>query len=343
MENKNISSDNFSQVSLNSGKPEFALTSTPIEHSSIGLTVPLRSSLRESLSLCDEFSQVPVINKTKSLFKRDINNPKKILDELDDEMKELMAEKKYIFTVKTDGTCGLIISVEPERFTLMRRQDIKINSRNYKMVMENGCIKEVAGEKCFFTKMVRGSGKNEIICPLYIFQLGHDLCPELENDTHIIGFTPLLKNFGDDKYAITAIEGDNGEKGMKIYTTLFNGSLDIPVKLCAVEEIMCNSLLKTVEIMGSKISNKYGFTSDRHIINPHGSIIYPNEINKMPLNYESIRNWFENDKNNRWADVEGFVIHFPEINKRFKVHRGHVGLEHKWQTKKESGIKFKMH
>jgi len=95
----------------------------------------------------------------------------------------------------------------------------------------------------------------------------------------------------------------------------------------------------TVEIMGSKISNKYGFKDDKHFINPHGSIIYPkNQIPKF--SYESLREWFTKDSENRWANVEGIVIHFPEIGTRLKFHRGHVDMQSTWDTKKESGVKF---
>ena len=308
--------------------------------------------------LGDKFVQVPVINKTGSLFRRDPVNPKVVVHEANQEIVDLMQKEPYIFTVKTDGTCGMIVSTETGRFTLMRRQDVKVTNRNYQMVMDNGTLQTVAGVNCFVTKMVRGTQKSSIEVPLYIFQLGPDMKPEPENDTHIIGFTPLLENFGDDKYAITAIKKQdvvsiNGAPGMMLYTTIFDGSLDIRVEPIPVEEIMGDKLLMTVEIMGSKISNKYGFTNDTHFINPHGSIYYPTAAPEdgstgkseqsdlaPPLDYAGLKEWFENDHNNRWANVEGFVIHFPLSAKRFKIHRGHVGLEHTWVSKKSSGINF---
>ena len=286
----------------------------------------------------NNYLQVPVINKTLSLFKRDPNNPKAIMPEPDSNIKELLRKNEHVFTVKTDGTCGMVLSIYGA-FTLMRRQDIRISSRNYDRVLANGEIHQVAGMNCFVTSIVRGVGKSEIEVPLYIFQLDDELKPELENSTHIIGFTPLRHNYGDDKNVISAVEGTNGGPGMKLYTTVFNGSLDIPVRAIPVEELMGDKLLLTVEIMGSKISNKYGFKNDRHFINPHGSITYPSDFN-IPTDYNTLKNWFENDKNDRWADVEGFVIHIPSYNRRFKVHRGHVGLEQTWMKKKESGINF---
>ena len=91
--------------------------------------------------------------------------------------------------------------------------------------------------------------------------------------------------------------------------------------------------------MCKKISDKYSYQTDVCFVNPHGSIIIP--LNEVPeLDYDTIKQWFQNDKQNDWANQEGFVIHFPEVNQRFKLHRGHVGMEKSWQLKKECGIKF---
>jgi hypothetical protein len=102
---------------------------------------------------------------------------------------------------------------------------------------------------------------------------------------------------------------------------------------------MHNKQICTVEIMCKKISDKYNYQTDTCFVNPHGSFIIPREL--VPeLNYNTIRKWFKEDDRNEWANQEGFVIHFPKENMRFKLHRGHVGMEKTWQIKKECGIKF---
>jgi hypothetical protein len=282
--------------------------------------------------------QVPVINKTESLFVRDPQNPINVTTELAPEFIELVKKEPMIVTVKTDGTCGIICHDTNNNFYLMRRQDIKIGNRNYDIVMRNGIYGIYSGIECFITKMVRGSGKSERTVPLYIFQLTDDHKPEIEFN-HMIGFTPLLHDFAEDKYVVTAIEGLNGTPDLKLATTVFGGTLDIPVRVIAASELLSGQNIMTVEILGSKISNRYGFKNDKHFINPHGSIIYPKEIYPM-LDFNSLLNWFKSDSTNRWSDVEGIVIHFPSSGRRFKLHRGHLGLEHTWKSKKISGILF---
>lgn len=285
----------------------------------------------------DTCFQVPVINKTEGLFGRDPNNTKVVLKEHSTEIKELFESEPHVFTAKTDGTCAMVCKIGSS-YMLMRRQDIKVNGRNYDMVMASGHIETIAGNKCFVTKMDRGSHKDQKIVLLYIFQLDGNDKPEPEFG-HIIGFTPLLHNFGDDKYAITAIKGTNGDTDMHLFTTVFDGTLDVAVKWIHVDDLMQSKLLMTVEIMGSKISNKYGFANDQHFINPHGSIIFSQD-KTPPIDFDKLRVWLENDNSNRWANVEGYVVHFPKSNRRVKVHRGHLGLEQTWRAKKESGIKF---
>jgi len=292
----------------------------------------------ESNNKNNNFIQVPVINKTESLFARDTQNPSIILKEISLEAQQLIATEPYTITAKTDGTCGIICCVSKDSYLLMRRQDIRLKSRNYDMVVNNGESTIFAGSKCFVTKMIRGSGKSERIVPLYIFQLTENNKPEIEYN-HVIGFTPILHDFADDKYAVTAIDGINGSPELKLFTTVFSGNLDVEVKSVLCSEILQGNNLLTVEILGSKISNKYGFSNDNHIINIHGSITYPTE-HTPELNYDYLKKWFESDSTNRWANVEGIVIHFPLSNRRFKVHRGHVDLESTWKMKKESGIKF---
>jgi hypothetical protein len=280
----------------------------------------------------------PVINKTECIFKRDPSDPRKIMPEILPEIEDLLKNEPYIATVKTDGTCGMVCQTTNGLFQLLRRQDIRIGSRNYNYVMENLTLTTIAGLPCAISKLVRGNNKTSPTVPIYIFQLDTTGKPELENN-HLIGFTPLLHDFGEDKHAVTTIDGKNGTADMKLYTTAFLGSLDIPVRAIPVAELMVNQTIMTVEIMGPKISNKYGFIGNQHFINPHGSIIF--QANVMPtITYDSIKSWFENDAENRWANVEGIVFHFPSINKRYKIHRGHVGLESTWRNKKQSGIRF---
>jgi hypothetical protein len=298
----------------------------------------MSNSDNQNTTIDNNFIQVPVLNKTEALFKRDPKEPTKVTNEISPDVKELLTREKNIITVKTDGTCGIICQ-DNNNYYLMRRQDVKIGSRNYDAVMKFGKMIEFSGTPCYYVeKIIRGNGKSERNAPLYIFQLTENGIPDIEN-YHIIGFTPLLHDFGDDKYAISAINGFNGTPEMGIWTTLFDGKLDIPVVKMTVKELMRDKNLLTVEIMGSKISNKYGFKNDKHFVNPHGSIVYPTEM--MPvLDYDSLKKWFEEDSTNRWANVEGLVVHVPSVNRRFKLHRGHLGLERTWQIKKESGIQF---
>lgn len=280
----------------------------------------------------------PVINKTDSFFGRDPDDMSKVSREIPEETMVMLQNEPYVITVKTDGSCGIIFEIENGRYLLMRRQDTKVNSRNHEIVMKNGKKCQINGIDCYFVDaFVRGSGKGTRTSPLYIFNIDQEGNP-IEEHTHIIGFTPVLQNYGEDKYMASAIDGTNGEVGMKLWTTVFEGTLDIPIRCIPVTELMEGKKMMTVEIMGNKVSNRYGYTNDRHFINPHGSIVYPKDL-APKLDFDFIKAWFM-DSSNRWADVEGFVIHFPSSNKRLKLHRGHVGLEKTWQNKKESGIRF---
>lgn len=295
----------------------------------------------------ESFIQVPVINKTESLFKRDPQNRKLLLKEISPSIKTLLDTEDHVATVKTDGTCAIIIRMDSDdsdnnndKYYLMRRQDIKVGCRNFKSVMNAGKIIWISGIKCYLSEMIRGNGINQRTVPLYVFQLDENDKPEIENN-HCIGFTPLLEDFGDDKHAIKAIDGINGDSKMKIWTTVFDNDPCIRVKCIDVTTIMNKQPLMTVELMGPKISARYGFEKNdhRHFINPHGSIVFPCQA--VPkIDYESIKQWFLNDKDNCWANVEGIVVHFPKSGRRIKVHRGHVDLEKTWYSKTESGLKF---
>ncbi|RYE14160.1 MAG: hypothetical protein EOP34_07210 [Rickettsiales bacterium] len=281
---------------------------------------------------------VPVINKTNGLFARDSKN--EIITLLDNETLQLLDSPNKIITVKTDGTCGLLVKMvvnETSVYTLMRRQDIKVGSKNFDKVNKNLTLTSVAGRKCIISSITRGGGKNTLDVPFYIFQLTNDDKPEIEVN-HLIGFTPITNKCGDDKHLLSCLHGENMSTDLKIYCSVSTTNFDVDVRLTSAEQILKDSDLITVEIMGAKISNKYGFDNDRHFINPHGSI----ECNKHsgpPLHdYDLLKAWFQSE--NRWADVEGYVVHFPDVGKRLKVHRGHVGLEKSWRDKKSSGLVF---
>lgn len=280
---------------------------------------------------------VPVINKTEALFARDPNDKTKIINVLPEEVKKHLENEKYIVTAKTDGTCGLICWSDEGGILVMKRQDIKPNSRNFKNISKGKNI-IFSGRQCFFTEITRGTGKNEFNAPFYIFQLDENGMPLPEN-SHIVGFTPIHQTCGEDQHIKSALVGTNGSPDLMVQTTVFNGSLDIPIQVVSAKELMADKSIMTVEIMGPSLCKRYGFKKPDHFINPHGSIIYPQE-HLPPLDYDGIKEWFANDKNNRWADVEGFVIHFPDLNKRYKLHRGHFHMEKTWEGKTESGIHF---
>lgn len=283
------------------------------------------------------FQQVPVINKTESLFDRNPENPREVLHEINSDAKNLLDTEPYICTVKTDGTCGIVFQISDSEIWLMRRQDIKLNSEKYKTILENGKMTTINGIICYLAKITRG-GKNQIEVPIYIFYLNEKNLPANENN-HVIGFTPVMNSFGEDKYIASAIDGINGDPNMLLYTTFFDGKTDILVEKISVKKLLSDKKILTVEIMGSKVANHYRFNSDQHFINPHGSIIFPpNEIPK--LDYDSLMIWFENLSNNRWADVEGMVIHFPKSKRRFKFHQGYFGFQNRWHAKKQSGLQF---
>jgi hypothetical protein len=290
-----------------------------------------------------EFRIVEVLNKTQAVFVRDNLDHKSLTNKLNPKLKELLdANSVYHVTLKTDGSCGAIIKID-NKYVLCKRQDINNKSRNFEQVTNpaNGKLCEIAGLPCYLTSIIRGTGPHEREEPLYIFQLTKDGIPELESN-HLIGFTPVLNNFPDDKYMVTAIDSnilDSNCNNWNIRTTWFDGSLNIHVIKIPISQFMRDKQIKTVEIMCKKISDKYSYQTDECFVNPHGSIVIPQNL--IPeFNYNFIKTWFENDTFNDWANQEGFVIHFPYQNMRFKLHRGHVGMEESWQIKKECGIKF---
>ena len=150
---------------------------------------------------------VQVLNKTQAVFVRDNFDHTNLSDKLNPKLKEYLdANLKYNITVKTDGSCGLIIKIK-EKYVLCKRQDINKKSRNYERVINpsHGKLAKVANLPCYITSIIRATGPHERVEPLFIFQLTSDGIPELESN-HLIGFTPVLSNFPDDKYMVTAIE-----------------------------------------------------------------------------------------------------------------------------------------
>lgn len=282
------------------------------------------------------FVQVPVINKTGSLFVR--NSENKITSEFDPDFIELSKIEEPIVTIKTDGTCALLVKLD-DSYYLMRRQDIKTTGRNYTDAM-NSELKYNNDIPYRHATMTRGAGSNAKQVPLHIYQLDADLQPEPEAN-HLIGFTPISKEIPEDKHIMSAIIGTNGTPDLIIRTTVFDGTPDLIVKAIPASELLAGRQLMTVEIMGPKVVNKYGFTGTTQFINPHGSIILPSS--EVPeLTYDSIKTWITNESKNRWADVEGLVFHFPKAQRRFKFHCGHLDMGKQWNAKKASGMVFHM-
>lgn len=279
--------------------------------------------------------QVAVINKTRSLFfKKDVGSS---ADELHEQYLEVIKNETPIVTVKTDGTCGLVWNLDG-LYYLMRRQDIKEkNQANFDAVM-NSELRESNGVVYRYAEITRGFGKNEKKVPLYVLHLSDDMVPQKELG-HLIGFTPISIEIPDDKHIMSVMIGSNGTPDLMLRSTVFEGSCDIPVRAIAASDILQGKQLMTVEIMGQKVANHYDFNSHIHFINPHGSIVLPQD--QIPeFTREAVKQWFAQDETNRWADVEGLVLHFIESKKRFKFHRGHFGIGKEWMAKKTSGLKF---
>jgi hypothetical protein len=312
---------------------------------SIEETQPIQPSIEETellqTSIIDQQSlPLQVVDKTDALFIRDSYDHTKLTNKLNPDFQTLIVSgSKTVTSVKTDGTCGALINIDGE-IKLYRRQEIKHKSLNFEHVLTTGKLTEIVGLPCWVANMERDCGHGrKVTSPLYIFQLT-DGRPKR---TSMVGFTPVSSEVPEDKYVITAIETDPITHVKYIYTTQsVPGSLDIPIIKIPVNDLTQGKQMMTVEIMGRKISNKYGFDEsfgDKCFVNPHGSIIIPDE--ELPeLTYDANKSWFSNDQTNRWANQEGFVIHFPSENVRFKLHRGHVDMLKSWEKKKSCGITF---
>lgn len=271
-----------------------------------------------------------VIDKTDAIFVRD---GVKILDDIKPELAVLLAsEAPRKFTVKMDGSCGAILRLPDDSVVLCRRQDIKTKSANFPLVRNNVRKATIADQPCLESIMNRSGKKKEIFeVPIYIFMLDEFGSPKPEAD-HLIGFTPLDPRIPDDAFCLTAME--NGK--VWVTSSVTDGVVSVVSK--TLEEILGDSKMQTVELMGTKICQRYTFSRPVCCINPHGSI----EFSTPPPveSRDSLRAWFQTENDNFEANVEGIVIHFPETNERFKVHRGHVDMEKTWKDKKSSGFSF---
>lgn len=293
--------------------------------------------------------QVPVIDKTEAIFTRNPHNVSEVLHKLNPKLEVAIKENanNMIVSVKTDGTCGMIVKLADNKYWLLVRRDIKKTSHNYGSLLEFGKLySNIAGKKCFVSQIFRSGIQNKSInCPIYFFDIDESGNPSIDEGGHLVGFTPIIC-IPEDKWLYTVIVGSNGSDEMLLYTTVGQGivnssttKLDIEVKLVPIDKIMNGQLLMTVELMGSKIANRYGFTSNQHFINPHGSIVIPTEFHPK-FDFDSFVDYFTHDKRTVWANNEGIVVHFISSKQRFKLHVGHVGLEKTWKNKKESGINF---
>lgn len=270
----------------------------------------------------------PIIGKIGSIYPgiHDKINPSRALSE---EFVQLKETDKPIISIKFDGTCAIIIKFD-ESYLLCRRQDIKIDTPNYSLIKKLGHSYIIGSTPIFESEIKRG-GKNGINVPIYFFNLDLEQMP-IEEGIHVIGFTPLRHNYSDDKHACTAIIGTNHTPHFNVWTstTLLNKS-QIQVQQVHVAELMANKDILTVELMGPKISSRYGFKDNRHFIMPHGLFQLDQLIS---FEYDLIKELIES------TNIEGLVLYFPTTNKLFKVNRGHLHSEDIWQKQIECGHEF---
>lgn len=273
-------------------------------------------------------SSIPIIGKIGSIYPgiHDKINPSHALSE---EFVQLKETDEPIISIKFDGTCAIIIKFD-ESYLLCRRQDIKIDTPNYSLIKKLGHSYIIGSTPIFESEIKRG-GKNGINVPIYFFNLDLEQMP-IEEGIHVIGFTPLLHNYSDDKHAYNSIIGTNGTNNFNVWTTttLLSKS-QIRVQQVGVAELMVNRDILTVELMGSKISSRYGFKDNRHFIMPHGLFIVDQPSS---FEYDPIKELIES------TNIEGLIFYFPTTNKLFKVNRGHLQSENIWQKQIECGHEF---
>lgn len=297
----------------------------------------------------------PVLGKTTSLFKRNTEDPAagkargvysqtsstrehtKVDPDLHPSFQKVLDTIPFVASVKKDGSCGAIFSVD-DKWALYRRQDITKKSRNFTHVLTTGEKSIIAGHPCWVTTMVRGTGKHEKWVPVYFFDLDEHGLPEIDA-AHIIGFTGIDQL--EDKYVMSAFEPnpDNPQNPF-IYASRFDPTsptpLDVPIIKTTMQELARGNLV-TVELMCRKFADHYGYTDDKCFVSLHGEEVIP--ADQLPeMTYEGLHEWFKGA--NPWANQEGVVFLVPSTGERFKLHRGHFNMEHTWREKKEAGLKF---
>lgn len=279
----------------------------------------------------------PVFGKIDSLFKRDEHDHTKVNPTMNPIFQSVM-NQGWVASIKKDGSCGAVFSVNGQ-WGLYRRQDITKKSRNYAHVAhpDNGKKSIVAGYPCWVSTMIRGTGKHEKWVDVYFFDLTSDGFPSIESN-HMIGFTMIDPM--EDKYVMSAVEQNPDDVSNPfIYTSQFDGSLDIPVIKTTMKDLVKGQELISVELMCRKFADHNGLIDDRCFVSPHGDEIIP--MDRMPhLTYDGFLEWFKGDDTNRWADQEGIVFSVPSCQLRFKLHRGHFNMEDTWRNKKQSGLTF---
>jgi hypothetical protein len=279
----------------------------------------------------------PVFGKIDSLFKRDEYDHTKVNPTMNSIFQSVM-DQGWVASIKKDGSCGAVFSVHG-MWGLYRRQDITKKSRNYAHVTnrDHGKHMMIAGYPCWVSTMIRGTGKHEKWVDVYFFDLTSDGVPNTEAN-HTIGFTQI--DSMEDKYVMSAVEQNPDDASNPfIYSSRFDGSLDIPVIKTTMKELAMGKELITVELMCRKFADHNGLTDDRCFVSPHGDEIIP--MDHMPaLTYDALLDWFKGYETNRWADQEGIVFFVPACQLRFKLHRGHFNMGDTWQSRKQSGLKF---
>lgn len=275
----------------------------------------------------------PVVGKTVSLFQRDSSNHNIVTEQLNLDYQRLIETEAPLVTIKTDGTCSAVWNHQGRIF-IGRRMDVKEGTENRTRIL-NGSLQTVAGKPCWVAMIVKEIRKRKVEIPIYIFCLDDQQKPLEEENGHMVGFVLIDPEDPGDKYVKSCFEGSNGDVAdqVNLFVTNFTDGVEIPIVKVKGSDFLPENTLRTCELMGRKIADRYGYTDDRCFLNPHGSIVL-----SKPLEFtlSGLREAFNSD--DPWCDVEGFVLHFS--NQRFKVHRGHVGMERTWKEKKRSGFTF---
>lgn len=283
---------------------------------------------RLSLRMLTSATQTPIICKIPSIFpnlhkKEDPNN------ELSEEFLKLVQEENPIITIKFDGTCAICIKKSNDSYFLCRRQDIKIGTPNHSGALKSGELVTIGSTRAFKSTIKRGGAKGST-AEIYFFNLDVNGMP-VEEGIHMIGFTPLKHNFGEDTHVINSIVGTNGTN-FNVWTAVKSDSKNqIQVQSTPIAVLMPNCDILTVELMGPKVSNHYGFTTNQHFIMPHG--LLPIDPPK-DFNHTTVKEWIHSE------DIEGVVLYFPTIKQLFKINQGHLHSEAEWQKKTKCGHEF---